>query len=333
MFPLISIIMPAYNNSQYVVASLSSLTSQTYKNLEIVFINDGSTDDTLSKAATLLEQSNVNFKIIDLPSNKGVSAARNIGINEASGEFITFLDSDDYLSENLIEALYNAASQNSQTADITICGYRRVEESTRQETTYTINKKITSSCAPDAIAKKIILNELPHALSALCRKDVLQTNRISFMENCRAGEDGEFFIKVFSVSKKTAICYETGYYYVQHDTMSSRNQDNETRKERYRQHTEAQSRTADFIIERCRSRLLLNVARSLIKPTVTLRRLSYLAMTEDKEAFCRAWRETNFRRLFKSREYITKKPEVFIRALLLYAFPGVYYEHYAKRYK
>lgn len=333
MQALVSVIIPTYNLSRQITDCICSVSKQVYQNIEIVLIDDASTDNTLSVARQALEQGGVKYKIISMRENSGVSAARNAGIEAASGEFITFLDGDDYIGGSLIGGLCDAAFESQPAADVTICGYCFLEKSTGQKHLQPIDKKITSNMAPDVIAYKRIINEIPAIHAILCKKAFIQANGILFVENCSGGEDGEFIIKALATSKKTAICHETGYFYILHDDMGSRNKHRSVKIERYRHHTEAQSRTADFIIERCESELLLNVACSLLKPTVTLRRLSYLAMTEDREAFDRARRETRFGELFMSGKYIFKKPEVFLRALLLYAFPGVYYRHYAKRYK
>ena len=105
----VSIIMPIYNAEKYLAKSLDSIISQNYKNLEIILINDGSTDMSLSKLIKYSEKYEF-VKIIN-QKNRGVSAARNIGINESKGEYIYFLDSDDYLELDAMEYCYNAAKK------------------------------------------------------------------------------------------------------------------------------------------------------------------------------------------------------------------------------
>jgi glycosyltransferase involved in cell wall biosynthesis len=109
--PKISIIVPVYNVSEYLEKCLNSLINQTLKDIEIICINDGSTDnspDILEKFA----QNDSRIKIIN-QENSGQSSARNAGINIAIGDYIGFVDSDDYVDLNYFEKLYNAAVQNN----------------------------------------------------------------------------------------------------------------------------------------------------------------------------------------------------------------------------
>lgn len=331
--PLISVIVPGYNMDRYVGESLTSLAAQTYKNIEIIFVSDASTDDSLSIAAGLLEQSGVNYRIIDLRTNVGVSAARNAGIKQAAGEYIFFLDSDDFLLPNLIEELYKAAAAACPAADVVLCGYRTLDETTGKKILYPIDKNVTSALSPDVIARKRTLSKISSVVGTLYKKDFLFALGIFFSENCHCGEDGEFAIKALSVSSRTAICHETGYIYRIHDGMGSKKQAAEVKIGRYRDHTEAQARTAKFILRHSRSLRLRKVASSLIIPLVIMRRLSYLAMIKDKRAFDKAFSETDFRLLLKSINFLLEKPEVFVRALFLCVSPNVYYKKYAKRYK
>ena len=95
----VSVIIPAYNCQSYIPGTISSCLSQNYDNLEIIVVNDGSTDDTASAIVPFLSDSRV---VLIEQENKGVSAARNIGIERATGDYITFLDSDDELGRDTI---------------------------------------------------------------------------------------------------------------------------------------------------------------------------------------------------------------------------------------
>ncbi len=109
--PDVSVIVPVYNTGKYVGRCLDSILSQTKQNLEVICVNDGSTDDSLhilSKYAKLDSR----VKVI-MQENKGLSAARNAGIRAACGRYIYFCDSDDYVSEDMMEYLYNTASKNN----------------------------------------------------------------------------------------------------------------------------------------------------------------------------------------------------------------------------
>ncbi len=115
----ISIIVPVYNTQNYLAKCFDSIARQTYSNIEVIIVDDGSTDSS----PEMCDEWGVKddrFMIIH-QTNQGQAAARNRGIDTASGKYIAFVDSDDYVSDNLIEDLYLAISQNN--ADISLCGY------------------------------------------------------------------------------------------------------------------------------------------------------------------------------------------------------------------
>lgn len=130
---IVSIIVPIYNAENFLDQCLESLITQTYKNLEIILIDDGSTDLSLDicKKFVLLDKRVCLYS----QKNQGVSAARNWGLSKASGRYIAFIDSDDYIDKNMIKHLVNLALEND--ADIVACGY------------YTFNnKEVIEKCTP-----------------------------------------------------------------------------------------------------------------------------------------------------------------------------------------
>ncbi|MEW9077465.1 glycosyltransferase family 2 protein [Terrisporobacter glycolicus] len=120
--PLISVIIPAYNIEDYIGACLDSLIQQTYKNIEIIVVNDGSSDNT-GKVINEYAFEYENMKVIH-KKNNGVSAARNSGIDIANGEYIGFIDGDDTIDKDMFEILIDNAIKYD--ADISHCGYRMV---------------------------------------------------------------------------------------------------------------------------------------------------------------------------------------------------------------
>ncbi len=122
----VSVVIPAYNVEKYIGKTLGSVIHQTLRPIEVIVINDGSTDRTSKIAKEILSKSDVCWQVIDQP-NQGVSVARNIGVGKSSGEYIMFLDSDDFLgSNNVLESLYNEAK--SFDCDIVFCKYSEVDE-------------------------------------------------------------------------------------------------------------------------------------------------------------------------------------------------------------
>lgn len=124
MNELITVIVPVYNVEKYLSKCLESICKQTYSNLEILVVNDGSTD----KSGEICEHYSTNdtrIKVIHR-ENGGLSAARNTALNCMTGNYVLFVDSDDYIEYNAIEVLYNTLKENN--SDISICAYDYVDE-------------------------------------------------------------------------------------------------------------------------------------------------------------------------------------------------------------
>ena len=115
----VSVIIPVYNVEKYLRECLNSVVNQTLKDIEIICVNDGSTDNSLA----ILQEYAKNDKRIVLinQENKNAGAARNTGLAHATGEYLSFLDSDDFFELNMLEEMYNSAKENS--LDIVICDY------------------------------------------------------------------------------------------------------------------------------------------------------------------------------------------------------------------
>ena len=102
--PKISVIIPVYNTEKYVEKCLESLAKQEMKDFEVIIVNDGSTDNSENVIKNYMQSSKLNIKYLE-KENGGLSSARNYGVEKASGKYISFLDSDDYLDKNLFSEL------------------------------------------------------------------------------------------------------------------------------------------------------------------------------------------------------------------------------------
>lgn len=122
--PKISVIIPAYNSEKFIAETLDNMLAQSLKDIEVVVVNDGSSDKTLSIAEKYAEKSNI-FKLIN-QKNSGVSAARNRGLQEATGEYVVFLDADDYFDEVSLEGFYKQGEKSG--ADIILGRLRMFDE-------------------------------------------------------------------------------------------------------------------------------------------------------------------------------------------------------------
>ncbi|MBQ8615735.1 MAG: glycosyltransferase, partial [Clostridia bacterium] len=120
----ISIILPVYNVENYLDKCLTSLVNQTYQNLEIILVNDGSPDNS-GEVCENWAKKDSRIKVLH-KANGGVSSARNFGLDNATGDFIGFIDPDDFVELDMYEKLLNAL--NSQNATMAMCRYQNVFE-------------------------------------------------------------------------------------------------------------------------------------------------------------------------------------------------------------
>ena len=129
MKPRVSIIVPVYNVEKYLPQCLDSILSQTYPHLEIVLVNDGSTDNSLAVAENYASR-DVRIRIIDKP-NEGVAATRNVGLNHATGDFVLFVDSDDWIELDMVGFLVKQADETG--CSIVICNSVKNNEPVKKE--------------------------------------------------------------------------------------------------------------------------------------------------------------------------------------------------------
>ena len=130
--PIISVIVPIYNVEEYLPKCLDSILNQTFSNIEIICVNDGSTDGS-RKVLEEYKKRDFRIKIVD-KENGGLSSARNAGMKVAVGEYYSFIDSDDWIDKTMLEKLYE--NMTTLNTDISICAVHQFDE---------INQKIDDS--------------------------------------------------------------------------------------------------------------------------------------------------------------------------------------------
>lgn len=218
MASLLSVIVPVYNVAEFLPRCIESIVNQTYKNLEILLIDDGSSDNSAQICNNYAEHDS-RIKVIH-KKNGGQGSARNVGLSLCRGEYITFVDSDDWLAEDIYEHSMNLINENNvdiasfnciETKDETV----RFEESENQ---LQIVKKENilkdylyrgqTDRAPFTVWRKIY------------RKDILED--IQFDEN-RINEDITFNFKALAKAEKLIHTSKIGYYYFQGNKSTTRN--------------------------------------------------------------------------------------------------------------
>lgn len=209
MEKLISIIVPVYKVEKYLDLCISSIVSQTYKNLEIILVDDGSPDNCPEICDEWVGK-DCRVKVIH-KENGGVSSARNAGLDIAAGEYIGFVDSDDYIEPDMYEILYNNIL--SYNADMCSCNFNCID---KEHNIYNLmkykNKVIDTS-------KEIILNYLsdnfvdPCCHSKLYSSKIINNEKLRFEVNIKNGEDFLFNYSFFKYSKKVVAIENSLYNY------------------------------------------------------------------------------------------------------------------------
>lgn len=218
---LISIIIPLYNSGQYILKCLQSIKEQTIQKFEIIIVNDGSIDDSLKKVREFQKQNNLNIKIIT-QENQGVSAARNRGMNEASGDYFCFIDSDDMMNSRYLERLLGAIN-NHKDCDVALCGFYRSskepitrEKLIEREVFYSTKESILS----DYLFRRVNLG----ICYLLVKKDLIIKNHLEFRPGFAYGEDTEMLWRILSCCTVAGLLKEKLYFYRIHkDSAMTKN--------------------------------------------------------------------------------------------------------------
>jgi glycosyltransferase involved in cell wall biosynthesis len=208
----ISVVIPAYNVAPYIEKCLQSVLCQTYTNLEVLVINDGSTDDTVSLIKGFTADERLVF--LDQP-NAGVSAARNAGVAAATGEYLTFVDSDDWIEPTMYEKLHEAIT--NAAADMAVCNYNLVYAD-RTAACYSKMHGEVVTVYDDIYAYFCRYCACPkpnnYIWTRLYRTELVKNSGVRF-ENYRQAEDTLFNFKLLPYMRKIAFIPEGLYNYYQ----------------------------------------------------------------------------------------------------------------------
>lgn len=196
---LISVIVPAYNEEKRIKKCVDSILNQTYENLELIVINDGSTDNTVDVLKSIKDK---RLKIISI-KNHGQGYARNLGIKKSSGSLITFVDSDDYISNNMIEKLYSNLQDNK--SDISVCNILKVIGNDE------IPFKNFETFFDDNNINYMISH--PGPVGRLYKKNLFVDNNIKFLENCIYEDLGTIPL-LGLYAKKISYINDCLYFYI-----------------------------------------------------------------------------------------------------------------------
>ena len=214
--PKVSVIVPFYNVEGYIEKCLDTLVNQTLEDIEIILVNDGSKDNSILIAKKFLE--NYPKKIVYLEKeNGGLSDARNYGIPYAKGEYIAFLDSDDYVEKNMYEEMYALAKK--ENSDMVQCNFywEYIDK----------NKKKIGDMQKYSNKKELITKGRVEAWNKLIKREILENEEIRFPKGLRY-EDVEFTYKLAPYLEKVSFIDKPFIHYIQRQNSISNSQNERT---------------------------------------------------------------------------------------------------------
>ncbi|MCT3924687.1 glycosyltransferase family 2 protein [Elizabethkingia anophelis] len=208
--PLISVIVPVYNAENTLHVAIDSLINQSYKSIELIVVNDCSKDNThnvlLQYKAKLAASIGISMKIINHEANQGVAAARNTGLNNVTGNYIYYVDADDFIDKNAIELMVDEIIKTD--SDIVGCNwYLSFNQNERK-----MNQP--SFVSPSEAIQKMLNGKMRWNLWLfMARRSLYEEYNIRFLDGMNMGEDMMVMIKLFTHAEKVAYIGRALYHY------------------------------------------------------------------------------------------------------------------------
>lgn len=213
--PSVSIIVPVYNANKYLHDCLNSIKSQTFPDFEVLLIDDGSNDDSLSILQEY-QTADTRFRVYQ-QDNRGASSARNVGLDNAVGEYVCFVDADDQIAPTYLADLYLAMSNQ---VDSTMGGFRRIDLLSHEECEVVPQKKIET--LEENLFGFYNANHQDwqrYMVNRLFKKSIIQANNLRFKENIYYKEDGLFLVQYLCASNGMVGCVDKVlYFYYRNET-------------------------------------------------------------------------------------------------------------------
>lgn len=223
---LISIVIPIYNAEKYLEECLNSIKNQTYKNFEVIMVNDGSKDDSETICMNFL-RSDSRFRYLK-KENGGVSSARNVGLDNVEGDYITFIDADDWVDENYLDLLITTVEKNH--SDIVVSSYKQFNNidvfylrAYSLQEKYLLNFERMNrddflTIFPKLMSTNVCFN---NAVAKLFRKELV--NDLRFDTSIKYGEDLDFYFRLYLTVDSISYVDEPTYVYRVHGDSTTSN--------------------------------------------------------------------------------------------------------------
>lgn len=210
--PFISVIIPVYNTRKYILQCLESLRNQTYSDFEVILVDDGSSDDSGQIISRfILDTGLTNYHLVS-KKNGGVCSARNAGLQVAKGQWISFVDSDDWVGPEYLSKMVKAVEEtDADYCLIGLCAYDEVSQHRDVWTDYPL-------CAGTIPEDLYALTSMDYVCSRMFRKSIIDANHISFDERIFYAEDNAFNFDYLRFVKKFACVQDVCYIYRRRET-------------------------------------------------------------------------------------------------------------------
>jgi glycosyltransferase involved in cell wall biosynthesis len=219
--PAISVIVPIWSVEKYIERCARSLFEQSFKDIEYIFINDSTPDNSMKILNGLLEEYEEcrnRTKIINNSTNLGIARTRNIGLEAATAEYVIFADSDDWVDKDMYERMYERAI--SCDADIVWCDFLIHQIVHGQERTFYSSEQVRE-CSSSAVIKGLLSSKLFGSMCIrLVRRNLYINNHISYLEGTNRSEDLNVSIKLYYYTQKISYINVAFYHYNQSNPSS-----------------------------------------------------------------------------------------------------------------
>ena len=211
--PFISIILPVYNVAPYVIRCMDSLHHQTMQDFEVLFVDDHGQDDSVHIIKEYIAANGLSelWRVLETPKNSGPAAARNIGIRAAKGEYVAFVDSDDWIEPNMLEVL--STNAKAHLADLSSCA---AVLDYADDTHHTMkNPYVGNGIVSKQQRRYLLQHYVSNFTTMLFRREWLLENNICF-PSAKSGEDSSFMGQCYLMAGRIAQTDYPMYHYVIH---------------------------------------------------------------------------------------------------------------------
>ena len=327
----VSVIIPAYNSEQHIGRLLDSLAKQTYRNFEVVLVDDCSTDNTFEVAKKFMEENKINYRALKLSRNLGESCARNEGLKLAKGRYVCLVDHDDALKPTYLEKLVNKADK--ENLDLVFCGFYEIDANdgsviSRYDERFDYITGVINGI--DCFKKNIKDEILVMIWATLFSKELIDRLQLRFPPFVKVFGDAEFVYKAFLESERVSSVPELLYCYYRHSRQTTRQKWHD--KLEYCFSVGLSLKMMKYIREKGYDEELITLLERYYTSRQALKMLSNFILQGNDDTYWKALQNPKIREMLRySYPTFFDKPEVPFKAFLALHFPKIFYRRYVKQ--